>query len=334
MGFVIFMIIWYNLWGKNNPRIYRKLQVRKNKNIVKWIVIGLIVFSFFGEDLLAAGIGLAVAAAPFLIIWKLIQSSAEKNKRRSSVDYQAIYRSEQRDFSLPKDVKKRAKIVTKFNEKYDLNLNEEQIMRIVEASYVNYYWEKEIFDMTKDYSIPLEWYQGETSWLRSYLKAFPSMNIVSDFAGQFEVVEREFRRILDETDMTRYYSVDDCIEDINRRYNLWFDEQTFTMMLRYMADRGYPVRMPSPADFHYESEMDRLAQKYDEDGAAAPTRGRGASEEAYPGETEMERLARRYDETDGTSEEAASERRAARSNGSSEKSSTGYYNNYNPLDFK
>ena len=45
---------------------------------------------------------------------------------------------------LPKPVVKRKKIIANFNEKYDLNLTEEQIKRIADASYLSFAWKQEV----------------------------------------------------------------------------------------------------------------------------------------------------------------------------------------------
>lgn len=88
-------------------------------------------------------------------------------------------------FDLSESEQTRLSIVNLFYLRYQLNLSDKQIEQIVTASYTSYYWAREVFDMSKDYTGVRIWVSGETDWLRIYLYAYPSMNIISDFKAQY-----------------------------------------------------------------------------------------------------------------------------------------------------
>jgi hypothetical protein len=129
---------------------------------------------------------------------------------------------------------------------------------------MSYSWEKEIYDMTKDYGRPAEWMKCDTSWLRAYLRAFPMMNISSDFEMQKAIVEDAFRQILTEVPPGEFYTIDAAIEETNRRFYTLFDETTYMVMFRYMQSKGMKLSVPNGLHHVEESEADRLAREYDE----------------------------------------------------------------------
>lgn len=166
---------------------------------------------------------------------------------------------------LTKDASKRKKIVENFNEKYTLCLQEEDIEKIVDASYVCFEWEKEIYDMDKSYGRASEWYNSKTSWLRAYLKAFAVQEVSTDFAVQEKICFESFSQIFDETDISTYSSVDSYIEYINNKYLTFFDDASFHMAFKFLQSKGKKYELPSTMIIRNESDMDRLMRKYDED---------------------------------------------------------------------
>ena len=175
---IVIGLIWYGLFGKNNPKTVRTVQEKKSNTGCFTVFLVLMVIGV-GTSFLPGLFGVAVAilalGLPIMLIGKLIQAANHEATRRNSKEIKEIPEK----FKLTESVSKRQKILGKFNEKYELNLSQEQMDRIVDASYMSYSWEKEIYDMTKDYGRPAEWMKCDTSWLRAYLRAFPMMNISS-----------------------------------------------------------------------------------------------------------------------------------------------------------
>ena len=141
------------------------------------------------------------------------------------------------------------------------------------ASYVSYYWEKEIYDMTQDYSVPAEWLKSDTDWLRAYLMAFPVMDIASDFTVQKTIVINSYLQIFKAIQGKSYYSVDEMIKDVNNMYLVNFDEMTFMIAHKFLRENGFNFELPQIGVMKNMSEIDRLAQQYDkmEDKDVTPT---------------------------------------------------------------
>lgn len=163
MPLIIIFFIWYGIYGRNNPKIYSKLH-----NKLGWVIAICILFgglsgfsSLFG-GLLAVSIVIAFFGAPiWLVAWLIARSS--KGKAKAKQDDYSYYKqhysqpSENKGTTvtgLTRAVPKRRKIIQKFNQKYDLYLTDEEINRIVDASYMSNCWEREILDMDQKYMIP------------------------------------------------------------------------------------------------------------------------------------------------------------------------------------
>ena len=266
-GLIVMGLIWYGLFGKNNPKTARKVNEKKGNYgcaTLFLVIFVLSVLSSFVPGMLGLAFATFILGVPILLISKLISAANREATRRNDKEYKEI----KENFNLTQSVSKRQKILGKFNEKYDLNLNQEQIDRIVDASYMSYSWEKELYDMTKEYERPAEWYKSDTSWLRAYLRAFPAMNISSDFEMQRSIVEGAFREILTELPPGEFMTIDSAIEETNRRFFTLFDEASYMIMFRYMQTKGMDLQIPNSLHKKQESEADRLAREYDEKVAA------------------------------------------------------------------
>lgn len=262
-GLIVVGLIWYGLFGKNDPKTVKKVQDNKKKSGCLPLLIIFFVLSAL-SSWIPGLFGLAVAAMalglPIMLISKLISAANKEATRRKSPEYKNISES----FNLTQSVSKRQKILKKFNEDYELNLNQEQMERIVDASYMSYSWEKEIYDMTKSYNHPSEWFKCDTAWLRAYLRAFPMMNITSDFEMQRAIVEDAFRQILEELPPGDFLTIDAAIQETNRRFFTMFDETSYMIMFRHMQTKGMKLQIPNGLHRSQESEADRLAREYDE----------------------------------------------------------------------
>ena len=266
MGLIIFIIIFYNLIAKNNPKMQEKTKSRLPLFITLFILIEILRFT---GSAIASGVGyllaLGIVASPFILIAWAINKAQKAGQRNNSKEYNEIKKEIKEDIKLTESVPKRKKIVTKFNEKYDLCLTENQIDRIVEASYYSYSWLREIYDMDKTYKFASMWIEQTNDWLRTYLYVFPVMDISTDFARQEQIVEDTYYAIFKDIDPKSCYSVEDCIEKINNKYMTRFDEKTFMEAYRFLQKHHHNFKLPG-ADrsiIRNESEVDRLAEKYD-----------------------------------------------------------------------
>lgn len=281
MPLIIIFFIWYGIYGRNNPKIYSKLH-----NKLGWVIAICILFgglsgfsSLFG-GLLAVSIVIAFFGAPiWLVAWLIARSS--KGKAKAKQDDYSYYKqhysqpSENKGTTvtgLTRAVPKRRKIVQKFNQKYDLYLTEEEINRIVDASYMSNCWEREILDMDQKYDTIAQWYRGDSAWLRAYLHAFPVQNVTSDFESQRSICLDTFYQVFSEIDPGKYESVESCVREINHRFMTNFDDITFSVAHRFLADNGYKFELPHFDVRGVKSDIDRLKDKYDQETASSGNR--------------------------------------------------------------
>lgn len=292
LSLVVLVIIWYALWGKNSPDASRTVNTPKKKTGVGGVIALIIVLSILGSSSWSIALVLLSLGLPVMLIGKLISLAKKTEAREQSPEY----RSMPEPFKLTETVSKRRKYVTKFNKEYELALTDEQIERIVDASYFSYSWEREIYDMSKDYNHPAEWYRSDTMWLRAYLRAFPMMNITSDFEMQRRVVEDAFRQIFIELPPGEFMTIDSAIEETNKRFFTLFDETTYMIAFRYMQTKGMKLEFPNALHRTMESEADRLAREYDERTGQVPGSGSdaGGSRSSWS-DAELERLQQAYE---------------------------------------
>ncbi len=284
MATVLFIAIcWYLVSGKNDPGVRRKM--KGALGTLPKLIAGM--FLLFPATILfivlAATIGGLFSAFGgfipvvflFAIISSLVKKGKNKTERESNVEYQEVKKTVNKGqgYNLTRSTGKRVRIVSKFNKKYNLRLTDDQIERIMNASYVSYYWEKEIYDMTQDYSVPAEWLKSDTDWLRAYLMAFPVMDIASDFTVQKTIVINSYLQIFKAIQGKSYYSVDEMIKDVNNMYLVNFDEMTFMIAHKFLRENGFNFELPQIGVMKNMSEIDRLAQQYDkmEDKDVTPT---------------------------------------------------------------
>ncbi len=277
MPLLFIFIIWYNFFGRNNPKIYRELSDKVPK-----IMGALIILSILSSALpsalsfsVAVIIGLGVAFGPLIFLFWLIRKLLGKDKARDQKADYTYYRNHYQEQSRPKtagttvtgltrSVPKRRKIVEKFNKKYNLSLTEKEIDRIVDASYMSNCWEREIYDMNREYDSVFQWYSGDSGWLRSYLHAFPVQSVSSDFELQRTICLDSFDQIFRDINPGNYTTVDDCIDAINQRYFTSFDDSTFMIAYRFLEANGRHYELPHLGVMRNESDMDKLKHKYDE----------------------------------------------------------------------
>ncbi|MGN0514998.1 MAG: hypothetical protein ACI4GD_12035 [Lachnospiraceae bacterium] len=117
-------------------------------------------------------------------------------------------------------------------------------------------------DMNRTYNSESEWYNSETGWLRAYIKAFNIQNISSDFEYQKQVCLDNFDEIFSSTDIGSFYSVEECIRQINDRFLTNFDELSFMIAYRFLEKNGKKYMLPQTGIVKMTTEIDELEKKY------------------------------------------------------------------------
>ncbi len=272
MSLFFVFLIWYFLFVRNNPKVYEKVRSWVPK-IFRGVILFTIIVSIvpmiipltFAGVIAFQGIGIYIVI--FAVIIKFLRMLLGKGEAPKK---KAREKTRKRETDLTRAVPKRIKIVRKFSERYNLNLTEQEIQRIVDASYMSPNWEKEVCDMQETYDTIFEWYRGTSGWLRAYLRVFPVQNVSSDFAMQKQICLDSFERIFSENPPKQYASVDECVEDWNNKYMTAFDETTFMIAYRFLQNNKKEFEMPSVDILRNQSEIDRLKEMYDRTAAADP----------------------------------------------------------------
>ena len=164
---------------------------------------------------------------------------------------------------LPKSAVRRHKIVRKFNEQYNLFLTEEQIKRIVDASYMSVAWKTEVEAMSLKYDSVYQWLTGDTAYLRAYLKVFGVQDVTSDFKQQMQIVMDSFEEIFDYSDTISGLSLERRIEMINSKFLTNFDDITYMIAYRYLESLGLHHDLGETQLNKIDGSLDDLMAKYD-----------------------------------------------------------------------
>ncbi len=272
---IVMILIIYAVKGDR-----KNLFTGKQFNTLKKWIIGIFLISLFSSfipGLLVMSMVFSPVILPIILIILAVNKS--KKKKTQADEYRGSY-NQQNDASgsyygygstlkrgganiLPKEASKRRKIIEKFNKKYELYLTESQIQRIVDASYYSYEWEREIADMNKEYNSVYEWFQGNTGWLRAYLKAFKVQSVCSDFNQQKQICFSEFDQVFREMDFASFYSQDDAIRSMNDKFFTDFNDLSFMIAYRFLEANGRKYDLTKKSVVKNESETDILARKYD-----------------------------------------------------------------------
>lgn len=281
MALLIIFIIWYNIWGRSNPKTYRSIESKLPKIFGTLIAISVFssliphfLFASLGILLVLLGIGGVTVGPVIALVWmirKMLGKDTKPGKRDDYTYYRETYQTNEKQkgmgvtvTGLSRSVPKRRKIIQKFSRKYALNLTEKEVDRIVDASYMSNCWEREIYDMSKNYDTVYQWYSGETGWLRAYLRAFPIQSVSSDFEMQRNICVDSFDQIFREADPGGYTTIDECVDAINNRFLTAFDETTFMIAFRFLEQNGRHYPLPHLGVIRNESPLEQLKRKYDE----------------------------------------------------------------------
>lgn len=272
MGIVIVLVIWYLVACRNNPKRFQKVRSSKKKWIP--ILILLALFSGAGQQLLTLSFVLGFMGLPIYVIYRIFRAIVPKNGSREEPVYTTRQQRNQdipRESQLPKAVPKRIRIVSKFNDKYNLNLTEQQIQTIVESSYISTRWEKLIYTMTQDYTTVHQWFNAShDGWLHLYLRVFNTQTISPDIEQQRQICIESFRQIFEYADLTQYNTPSWDIRQINNRFMTNFDDISFMLAYRFLEQNGIKFKLGKVSVVDIDDDLRQLKEKYaDEEPYAA-----------------------------------------------------------------
>lgn len=164
---------------------------------------------------------------------------------------------------LPKPLTRRHRIVSGFNDKYDLSLTEAEINRIAEASYVSESWKREVEAMTVRYETEGQWFAGPTDWLRVYIYVFEIQNISSDFSLQEQICFETLDEVMAYACSIPDATIEERIQRINDRYFTRFNEMSFMIAYRFLQRKGrnYDLSRPDLVK-NVDQELEETMKKY------------------------------------------------------------------------
>ncbi len=273
MGTIFFILLcWYFVKGRDDPNVHNAAKKAAGGTAKAAGGCFTVIFILIGLTIVSTAFGILSAFSwliPFIFVFAVIsaisKSGKEKKQREKSPEYRDVVQNynQGEEFKLTKSTDKRIRIISRFSKKHNLALNDDQIELIMNASYVSYHWEKEVYDMSKSYSVEAEWFKSETDWLRAYLKVFPIMDISSDFLIQKKIVKDSFLEIFRNLPTGSYYTTNELIKWINNKYMVNFDEMSFRIAHRFLEECGYSFKLPTTHILRNDSEIDKLAEAYD-----------------------------------------------------------------------
>ncbi|MBR5712098.1 MAG: hypothetical protein IKX54_00725 [Lachnospiraceae bacterium] len=183
---------------------------------------------------------------------------------QNAASYSGVFNNQKpNSYGLPSSAKKRTKIVKKFSERYELFLSDQEIKRIVDASYVSSGWAREICYMNQKYDTIYLWYATMNPWLKVYLYAFQAQSISSDFAMQERIVYDAFNTVFSDVCNDPSITIDQAIRKINEKYLANFDETTFMIAYRYMESKGKKYSFAFNQVLNTQEDIDALLSKYE-----------------------------------------------------------------------
>mgnify|MGYP003290068784 CR=1 FL=1 len=201
---------------------------------------------------------------------------AEKwNKENNNADIYSTYvKPTPKNSKFPKSVSKRKRIVEKFNNTYNLNLTNEQIQSMVNASYMSNIWLAELEAMDEKYESVYEWFGGgPTAWLRAYMYVFHVQDITSDVGQQENIAMYAFQEVFSYADTIKGYPLSDIISKVNSKFLSEFDDVSFMIAYRFLESKGLKHDIGTASIIRNDSEIDKLLEKYKDqelDGKSMP----------------------------------------------------------------
>lgn len=209
------------------------------------------------------GLGPAAAAAAQAAAASGRGGASSKAQSRAAANAARMQQRALKSSILPKSASRRTKIVRKFNEQYNLFLTDDQVRRIVDASYMSVAWKNEVEAMATKYDSVYQWLVGDTAYLRAYLKVFGVQDVTSDFQQQMQIVMDSFEEIFDYSDTISGISLERRIEMINSKFLTNFDDITYMIAYRYLESLGLHHELGQTQLNRIDGSLDDLMAKYD-----------------------------------------------------------------------
>lgn len=274
MGSIIgLFVLWYIFIGRNQPKSYKKIKKNRGKLIPIFIILIILSFASSSFWILWPIVMVALfAILPFYILYKLVRAILPKKEAPDTPDYTSYTTRRERNNAMPRAaqlpdaVGKRIKIVEKFNKKYDLNLNENQIQTMVDASYVSTDWELFLHSMTQDYATVHQWFaSGNNGWLCVYLRVFNTQTVSPDMQQQKQICLDSFRQIFQHANLSSFNTPAWDIRDVNNKFMTNFDDTSFMLAYRFLEKNGIHHELGSVKIMDADDELEALKRKYEED---------------------------------------------------------------------
>ncbi|MDD3369772.1 MAG: hypothetical protein PHP50_12980 [Lachnospiraceae bacterium] len=251
----------------------------QRSDMFKWCIFIYVGFSFLSVLIYSPLTWFAIFGVVFYILYRKRKNGdfqrweRDANNWKQHSDWSADYESTREKWHnlqndhvksriLPKPIGKRTKIVENFNHKYTLCLTDDEVKRIVDASYMSQGWKKEVEAMSAKYATVYEWFQGYTKWLRAYLYVFKVQNVTSDFEQQEKVVEDTFEQVFDFADTLENLSLDQKIERVNSCFLTGFDHETFMIAYRFLESKGRFHELETIDLVTNHEAFDEMQEKY------------------------------------------------------------------------
>lgn len=243
--------------------------------------IGFVIFGLFLIGIFSSFLPILFPIAAIALIVKLIKRYENKQfdirkekygwddelvkdikSNKHTVDKEFQNAASLKSKILPKAINKRKKLIREFSDKYQLNLTEEQVKCIADASYMSLSWKLEVEQMMTKYDAISQWFTGNTAYLRAYLHVFPVQDVSSDFKQQFQICIDTFEEVFRYSDSLVHLSRLERIEKINSKFLTNFDDVTYMIAYRFLERLGFQHQLDKVDLNTNDNDIDELLKKY------------------------------------------------------------------------
>ena len=271
MAVLILIFLMYKIFKNVNLDNLKSTLFKLIGTIILISVLGSlltsVMFSPFG---LIGLIGVAIYYGKLKEKKKLDQENKDKygwdpenwdrvNQNRDT--YANVSKPMEKTPDFPKKAAVRKKICESFNKEYRLCLTDDQVMGIVNSSYMSEIWLGELMAMNKKYENVYQWFNGPTNWLRVYLYAFHVQQVTSDIRAQETIAMYAFQEVFEYTDQISG-TLADKIEKANSKFLTGFDDVSFMIAYRFLEEKGLKHKLGDMDLIRNDSEIDKLLDKY------------------------------------------------------------------------
>lgn len=268
---IFFVIFIFIMFGKNK-------RDNRNSQLFKTLIIGSVIMSVVSSLIPFLGIFAFIAFIIYFTTQFNKKKKSDQRKEQYGWDpqrwdaehenpgvysmYQGAKSTLEKAKALPQSSAKRKKIVDSFNEKYDLDLTEEQVQCIVNSTYMSEIWRKEVEAMNRKYENVYEWFQGYTRWLRVYIHAFHVQEITSDIRQQENICMYAFEEIFQYAELFPELPLSEKIRQVNTKFFTSFDDVSFMIAYRFLESKGKHHNLGNADIVRGDAQLDELLEKY------------------------------------------------------------------------